>query len=402
VAESFSWAVYTSSDNLNWQLYQTGVPATYEIDPAHPGVGQFEITFPNVVTKYIKVVVRPLSPFAAGGNGRDFPGIYVTEIQAFTAKAAADVKGKASSTGQLAGLSTKVTLLKTPGLYYDFSYFYNRQESKFSATVNTTMSNALSVQHRFNPVFSGSASVRRVDDSSPSGNQVALQASAQILAVPLPTLSHTLGFSTATFQRPTGRSKSSALTLTNTALLYVNITAFLNFGLGSSLSETDQKNDSTYYTAGINLIPTETLNITLSSTGQKSVVSGGGEPDSRTSSRSYGVDVSYYPFRTLYLFASWSETENVASGTSQGAADRRANYGLNWNPFPGGDLVFNFSYFESQRNVFNQIDKTWTPSLRWNITRRSYALVTYTDTRSTSDVGRSTTKVSSASFNTNF
>jgi hypothetical protein len=218
VAESFSWAVYTSSDNLKWQLYQTGVPATYEIDPAHPGAGQFEITFPNVVTKYIKVVVRPLSPFAAGGNGRDFPGIYVTEIQAFTAKAAADVKGKASSTAQLAGLSTKVTLLKTPGLYYDFTYFYNRQESQFSTTVNTTMTNALSVQHRFNPVFSGSASVQRVDDTSPTGNQVALQASAQILAVlchaePHPWLFH------SDLQRPTD-VVSSALTLTNTALLY--------------------------------------------------------------------------------------------------------------------------------------------------------------------------------------
>jgi hypothetical protein len=145
------------------------------------------------------------------------------------------------------------------------------------------------------------------------------------------------------------------------------------------------------------------LNITLSSSGQKSVLSGGGLPDSTSSTRSNEVGVSYYPFPALYLFAAWSETKTVGSGTSQGAAgDRRANYGLNWNPFPGGDLVFNFSYFESQRNVFNEIDKTWTPSLRWNITRRSYALVTYTDTRSTSDIQRSTTKVSSASFNTNF
>jgi hypothetical protein len=107
--------------------------------------------------------------------------------------------------------------------------------------------------------------------------------------------------------------------------------------------------------------------------------------------------VSYYPFRTLYLFASWS----VTSGNGL-ASDRRANYGLNWSPFAGGDLVFNFSYFESQRALFNEIDKTWTPSLRWNITRRAYVLVAYTDTESTSDVQQSTTKASTASFNVNF
>jgi hypothetical protein len=82
VAGAFTWAVYTSSDNLNWQLYQTGVPAPYSVNPSLPGVGYFAITFPNVTTKYIKVVVTPLSPFAAGGQGREFPGIYLTELQA--------------------------------------------------------------------------------------------------------------------------------------------------------------------------------------------------------------------------------------------------------------------------------------------------------------------------------
>ncbi|HTP03670.1 MAG TPA: hypothetical protein VMM54_00765, partial [Nitrospirota bacterium] len=65
------------------QLYQTGIPAPYVLDASRPGVGRFEITFPNVTTKYIKVVVSPLSPFAAGGQAGDFPGIYVIELQAF-------------------------------------------------------------------------------------------------------------------------------------------------------------------------------------------------------------------------------------------------------------------------------------------------------------------------------
>ncbi len=96
VAGAFMWAVYTSSDGSNWRLFQTGAPAPYVLDVSRPGVGRFEITFPNVVTKYIKVVVSPLSPFAAGGQAGDFPGIYVTELQAFNTTPAASINKDAT------------------------------------------------------------------------------------------------------------------------------------------------------------------------------------------------------------------------------------------------------------------------------------------------------------------
>jgi hypothetical protein len=397
VSGSFTWAVYTSPDNRNWRLYQTGVSAPYDIDASRPGVGRFEITFPNVTTKYIKVVVSPLSPFAAGGQGRDFPGVYVTELQAFIARPAADVTGKSTSTSQLGGLSTKVTILKIPMLYYDFSYFYNRSESQFATSRITTMSNALSVLHQFNPVFSGNARAERVDDSTPIGDTVSYRYSAQITAVPLRTLSHTLGFSYITQQSPTGHSTNNAVTLANTAELYRNFTAFLNGALSSQTSETDQKTDSTNYSWGVNLIPITTLNITLSSSGQKSDMSGGGFPDSSQSSRTNEVSVSYYPFTTLYLFGSRS----VRSGSGQ-PNDRLINYGLNWSPFPGGDLVFNFSYYETRRALDNSIDKSVIPSLRWNITRRTYVIAAYNSTKNTSVLQQSTSRTYSTSLNMTF
>jgi hypothetical protein len=397
VAGSFTWAVYTSPDNLNWRLYQTGISAPYAIDASRPGVGRFEITFPNVITKYIKVVVSPLSPFAAGGQGRDFPGVYVTELQAFIARPAADVTGKSSSTNQLGGLSTKVTILKIPMLYYDFSYFYNKSESQFATSRVTTMSNALSVMHLFNPVFSGNARAERVDDSSPLGDTVSYRYSAQITAVPLRTLSHTLGYSYITQQSPTGHSTSNAWTLANTAELYRNVTAFLNGGLSSQISETDQRIDSTNYSGGINLIPIGTLNITLSSSGQKSDISGGGVPETSQATRTNEMSVSYYPFSTLYLFASRS----VRSGSGQ-PNDRLTNFGLNWSPFPGGDLVFNFSYNETRRALDNSIDKSVIPSLRWNITRRTYVVAAYNSTKNTSVLQQSTSRTYSTSLNMNF
>ena len=399
VAGAFTWAVYTSADNLNWQLYQTGIPAPYVLDASRPGVGRFEITFPSVTTKYIKVVVSPLSPFAAGGQGRDFPGVYVTELQAFITTAAANVTGTTTATSQTGALAANVVLLRqNPSLTYNFSYFFNNSESQFSTTRSSTMSNGLNAQHQFNPVFSGSAQIQRVDDSSSTnGNIVTLRFGAQLTAIPLRTLSHSLGVSSQTAQSPTGRSKADALTLTNIAELYHNITAFLNGGLSDTYSESDQKIESTYYTGGINLIPIQTLNITLSSGGNKSNQSGGGVAESTQTSRTNELDVSWYPVPALYLAASW----RVSKASGQ-ANDRLTNYQLNWSPFPGGNLTFNFSYYETLRALDNSIDKSYIPSLRWNINRKTFANIAYNSTESSSTFGQSTTRTYSTSLNMNF
>jgi outer membrane usher protein FimD/PapC len=182
--------------------------------------------------------------------------------------------------------------------------------------------------------------------------------------------------------------------LTNTAELYRNITAFLNGGLSSSTAETDQKIDAMTYSWGINLIPAETLNITLSSSYEKSDRSGGGVPASSQFSRAKEASVSYYPFRALYLYASRSER----SGSDQ-PRDTLTNFGLNWSPFQGGDLQFNFAYSESRRALDNSIDKIVTPSLRWNITRWTYTVAAYNSTRNTSDFGQSTSRTYSVSLN---
>ena len=398
VAQAFTWAVYVFNRTTRlWEPHQTGVSAPYIPDPSRIGVGRFEITFPNVVTQYIKVVVRPLSPNDALQQARDFPGIFVTELQAFNTTPAANIVGTTTSTTEIGSLAANVTLLKTPGLFYNFSYFFTNSESQFSTTRSSTMTNGLSIQHQFNPVFSGNAQVQRVDDHSPSGDRVILRFGAQLTAVPLRTLSHSLGLSSATEQSPTGRAKNNSVTLANTAELYRNVTAFLNGGLSNTESETDQTIESTYYSGGINLIPRETLNITLSSGGNKSDISGGGVPDATQTSRSNELDVSYYPFQNIYLAASWI----VRKGSGQ-APDRVANYQLNWSPLPGGALLFNFSYYETQRNLDNSKSKSYIPSMRWTINRRTFATVSYNSTKSTSIFAQSTARVYATSLNMNF
>ena len=397
VAEAFTWAVYTSADNLNWQLFQAGATATYVIDASRTGVARFEITFPNVVTKFVKVVVSPLSPAAAGGQSREFPGIFVTELQAFIARPAASVTGTSSSTTQLGSLSTHVLLLQHPALYYNFAYFFNDSQTQFSTTRTSTLSNQLAAQHQFNPVFSGSAQVQRIDNTGPGGSINTTQTGVQLTAVPLRTLSHTLGFSASSTQDPQGSSKSIAMTLTNTAELYHNLTAFLNGGGSNSVSEFGQRVDSTNYNGGLNIIPIETLNITLSAGGQRSDLTGAGAPPTTQSSQNTEMDVSWYPFRTLYLFG-----QRILTKTTGSRQDRITNYGLNFSPFPGGDLVLNYSYNESLRALDNSVTKTSIPSLRWNITRWAYLLAAYSSIESTSNLGESTTRTYSSSLNMTF
>ena len=87
ISGSFSWDVYTSSDNLNWSLYTTLSPAPFgQFD------NRFEITFSSVNTRYIKVVVKPLSAAVQGASG--YPDIFVTEIQAFSSNISGTGKGE--------------------------------------------------------------------------------------------------------------------------------------------------------------------------------------------------------------------------------------------------------------------------------------------------------------------
>jgi hypothetical protein len=396
IAGSFTWAVYTSSDNQTWALHQTGAAAPYEVDPATIGAGKFTISFPNVTTRYIKVVVSPLSPFAAGGDGRLFPGVYVTELQPFLSVATADVARKTTSTSQLANVNAKVRIIQaaSSSLDYDFTYYSNRSESQSATTRSSSLLNALTLAHRFSAVFSGSARMARTDDNDPTGTTVRHDLNAQVLAVPLRTLTHTIGYTVNSRLEPNGqRTSGEALYLSNTAEVYRNITFFLNGGASTQTSGLDLTTDSANYIWGLNLIPLQTLNITVSSSVVKSKQHGGGAQEVTTRTQSDYASIAYYPVSLLYLYASWQKT------TSYAESDTIKNYGLNWSPFPGGNLQLTFAYNEVLLSQDNAVQKTTTPSLRWYITRGAYIVAAYVSSMNDSDKLESTSRSYSATLN---
>ena len=91
-------------------------PAVFDTFQKH-----FEIAFTNVVKRYVKVVVNPLSP--AVPSASQFPSIQVTEMRAEIVRSAEEVTEKQVSTVQRYNLDLRARLLKVPALFYEFFYF---------------------------------------------------------------------------------------------------------------------------------------------------------------------------------------------------------------------------------------------------------------------------------------
>lgn len=390
VAASFSWSVYTSTDNQTWTLHDVVASAPYELNAALPGVGKFELTFPNVTTAWIKVVVNPLP---ATGEGLLFPSIGVTELQAFVRRTASDVRGERAGQNESINVYAKALLLEKLPVYYDFSYFAFSSSAGDVTQRRWTAANGLSASHRFTRALLGATRLERVDEKDPTtGPAVSYNYSASLQATPLPTLRNSLAYGLNLRETRNGRSNTNSFFFGNTAELYTNVNAFLNGGWSTAHLETDQTTRGTTYSYGIGLAPTKKTNITVSVTDQETTQTGGGHTELHLVTRRLDGTASYMPFSTLYLTAAASR---VAQGEIR---DTEQNYGVNWSPFPGGALQFGFSYSEGRNTRDNSVSRLTQPSVRWVISRWATADASYISSDSRSDLGNSFTRGVSCNF----
>ena len=369
VSDSYSWDVYTSEDNREWVLRQIVSPA-----PFAPFDNRFEVRFGNVNSRFVKVVTRPLAnlppPTAEFPDPGVFRNIQVTELQAFNTKPASDVAGESSQTTQTVTLDARVRLLSVPSLYYQVTYFATRSTL---APYRYTLSNALQAYHQFNRVYSGSASVSRLDNIDQRGHEVTYLYNASLMAVPLPTLTHNITYSGRTLEFEGRRATFNSFYLTNTAQLYPGIDASLSGGIDFSSRESGQETQGATLGATLNLIPHRTLNVNLSWSGTTSESTGGGRPDTTSSSSGGTISASFTPFSTLYLYGDWSTSSQTDQPTFT-----RTNYGVNWAPFPDGTLHFNVNYLETLQSSDESRNRSLTSGVRWNINPRASLDVAYT------------------------
>ncbi|MEK6776710.1 MAG: hypothetical protein AABY87_07520 [bacterium] len=362
IAESFSWDIYTSDDNLNW-VFQTTIMAA----PFGPFENRFELRFPNKTTRYIKAVVSPLSGTVPGAVA--LPDIFVTEIQAFLSKPAQDVKGKVIRTSQLFSTDVRSRLMDIPSLYYEFSYGLSKVDP--SSQRRSNLSNGFSVTHRFSEVFSGAGRVARedIDESETAGSAYVYNASLR--AEPLKTLSHTLLFSGRKEELGAESQDKNSIFLQNRAQLYRGLNAFLHGGLSRISAASGEKQDGTSWDFGISAAPHTSLTLTFDIDSTVADRSGGGKPDDTQMSKRRNLSISYRPFQALYIIGSISRVTLPDRNTTL------KNYAFNWSPFPYGTLQFNLSYNEELTSDNNGKSSTVVPSLRWNITSRAFLQLSY-------------------------
>src|SRR5262249_22947510 len=153
ISSTFSWEIWTSPDAQFWT--RTSVIPTA---PFGPFDNRFELNFPIVVARYVKVVVAPLAPTVP--NASSFPNILVTELEPLLSQPANRFTNTVSDTRNLAQASSRLRILRNPGLYYETTY------SLITSTrgnTSWTLSNGLSVQQQFNRVWGTTARVARED-----------------------------------------------------------------------------------------------------------------------------------------------------------------------------------------------------------------------------------------------
>jgi len=392
VADSFSWRIYTSSDNLNWVFRQTVFPAVFSSFFA-----RFEIRFTKVTARYVKVVVAPLSPATPFAIG--FPTILVTELQAETRKPASEVTGKLTATTHLYNLNIRTRILETPSLFHEFSYFLRKIDPSTSPTVYT-VSNGLALQHQFSRVFSGRARVAREDGQEKDGTRSAYLYTAAVTAVPLETLHHSLVFS-GIDETVAGRTKTTnSLYLYNLAKLYEGIDVSLGGGVSFGKNEAGQKTDQVQVNASATLVPNQSVMVNLIYTDTSTKTTGEDIPERTDATQAWEADVSFTPVRTVYLFGSY----RVENREQAGVRDTRTikNYSANWSPFPDGTLHLNFYYNETLRPESDERERSIIPSLRWNITGRSYLDLSYQSLKTASMVLATDVRVFSGTLRVGF
>lgn len=395
VADSFAWEVYAGSDSTDsfalrhWTLQ----PITSVI--FNPFDRRFEIKFPNVKTRLLKAVTRPLSVTTPAAGNSSFENIFVTEIQTFIRKPVGDVPKKDTKTSQTYDFNVRTRLFNYPLISHDL--YYSHTGTNKDGTDRQTLTNGLSLTHTFNRILSGGARISREDGSDSEAKRVAYLYSATLQATPLKTLSHNLAVSLRSDEVSGEKSSNWSIFLNNMIELYEGVNLVLSEGFSNSIAATEQKTSSTIMTYGINIIPHRTFSATLYYSDTKAKQSGGNREDSDSSSQRTDLSLAYHPFQTLYLTYSYGLTQSTGkkSNTTQ-------NYGTTWSPFPDGTIQFNIAYTETLQSDNESKNTSLSPSLRWNINKRIYLTLTYLSLKNESQLQTSQTDSFSANLTVSF
>lgn len=388
IAAAFSWRIYTSADNLDWTFAES-VPAA----PFGPFENRFELRFASLTTRYIKAVVSPLSASAPGATS--FPTIQVTEVEAALRRRAAEIEAVRTETSSLANLSFRARLLDAAALDYELAYSVSQREGSPSLF---TVSNGFSLSRALGPTYSTSARISREDRREREGDVVAYLYTAALTAAPLATLRHQAVVSGRREQRPAGTSETRSVILSSTAELYRGLDVNLSLADSAIRRESGVVTGVRDVNLGATIVPHRAL--TLNALYQDRTARSRGSSAEREpgeSRRAGELGAAWRPLPTFYLFVS-RRIER-----SRLAADRTLDSSsISFAPLPDGTLHLNLFYTETRRSDLDSVERVLVPTVRWDITARMYAQVSYQRSAFDSPLSRLRSGLVAATFRASF
>jgi hypothetical protein len=368
VAGAFSWEIYSSIDNITWRRETVASAARFG-----PFENRFEIDFPGVTARYVKVVTRPLA--ATVPDAGRFTTILVTELQPFVRRLAGQDRSSVTQTTHLVNSDVRMRLLDAPSMFYEGFFLYHGPSA--FGTNTATLSNGVSLNHAFGRIFSAYARGAVEEGTEARGDRTAFLTNATLTIDPIPTFRSSLLY-TGQDERIEGvPSDRRGFFVQNAAQLYRGIDLLFGIGWNVTTRETGETSHDRLVNATATIVPRQHVSLTFSYDDTRTEYTGtfAERPDGHVQ-RLYAA-VAVDPIRTLHLVLG-REVIVVPDQPTRSTLDLAAN----WTPFPDGALQFVFAHNEALRDVEFGKDRSTVGLVRWNLSRRSYADVSYQRTRS--------------------
>ncbi|HET9300914.1 MAG TPA: hypothetical protein VFO11_13280, partial [Candidatus Polarisedimenticolaceae bacterium] len=364
VISAFTWRLYLSDDNLTWTPSQVLTATRFDGFQR-----RFELRFAPVATRFAKLVVAPLTPGVPFAT--EFPDLFVTELRVGRRLTVPGARIDTSDTTQTLQADARARLLQHRDLFYEGSF---RGTESTGQTARWRASNGLSYVQPFAEVWTVSARAAHEREHRATVDRTGLVYASSLAVTPVPRLRWTASFSGRQERTNTGlSSEQNSVFLYGTAGLYDGVDVQLGVGRSYLTDTFGRTTVADQIDVSATIVPRYDLTFGLLYSDTNSTrVSGDVLGIFDLFTRAAEVNAAWTPFPTTYLYGSYR-----LEWRTDVDRDEVTNVVLSWAPFPMGDFRLSFSYNQIQRTLLQSDERSYGPSLRWDLNRRSYLQLSY-------------------------
>ncbi len=378
------WSAFQSDDNMSWTPVAVG-PVVFGVFD-----NRFEITIAETRARYLEVVTTPLP--AGVTFDQQFASVFVTELQAYVVRPAADVQGRHGSTQGNLSSAMRYELASVKGLSYDLATSV-RYATQASAVTTWLVANGLNYLRPLSAALLLSARLDRTDADEGRGHEAGTRYSVTLGATPVPAFTASATVNGGYEQSAAENRIRNAILGTATAELYRGVAVTATGSASHLRSDTGRTSLVLESRSTLSLVPHRTLSMSGTFASSDTRTEGGSTPEAHEAIGRVEATASFTPFQALYLSGS---VIRFLYGPE--APDLLSTLGVTFSPLPGAPLLLRFNYQETLDTGQELKTRIIAPGLRWNIRPRWYVDVTYSRLDSSSPTVETRSRVFFASL----